>query len=32
MFYNPWVVYMTSQHNMIIASVDGRGTGFRGDK
>ena len=31
-FYNLWAIYMTSQHNMIIVSVDGRGTGFRGDK
>ena len=31
-FYNLWAIYMTSEHNMIIVSVDGRGTGFRGNK
>ena len=31
-FYNLWAIYMTSQHNMIIVSVDGQGTGFRGNK
>lgn len=31
-FYNLWATYMTSEHDMIIVSVDGRGTGFRGNK
>jgi dipeptidyl aminopeptidase/acylaminoacyl peptidase len=31
-FYNKWALYQSAERDCIIVSVDGRGTGYRGDK